>query len=318
MDPDRTPDGGLPHGACHVHALPSEMIEHLLRFVGLADLARVAAACTAFRDAAAAELRRERDARRLLMCGAEACHPEVLTSHGAVAACRRWGLAQERPFAAVLARARRRLVVRFPGVFDTMLSARELLALSPENAWFAERAAPVRAACGRADDDGPLPVLMPGEVVCLPDLGCRMPVDITRIAGCQWRSPTCETYRTMELEFDTGADTSMCLDLVLTLGVPVPCDAASAAVLGEMADDGVSLDDPEYRDALARYASSVERAWGAPPGSITVCPYPLVSTMPVWRLGAAAAKAASRYYAAAGLPITTVDLSERSRLWLRE
>ena len=320
MDPACTPGGGRPHDACPVCALPPEMLEHLLWFVSLPDLARVAAACTALRDAAAAELRGERDARHELWSGAAACHPGVLTLRGAATACRRWGLVHERPFGAVLARARRQLVVRFPTETDAVVSSRELLALSPENAWFAERAAPVRAACGRARDDGPLPVLMPGEAVCLPDIGLRVPVDITRRAAFQWRSPARDADHTMslELEFDVGASGGV--DRVVRLGVRVPCDPASAAVLGRLvgAENPRPSDDPEYRDALARYAASVERAWGAPPGSIRTSSWPHITVTPYWRLGAAALKAASRYYAAAGLPITTVGLWWRIRLPPRE
>ena len=167
-------------------ALPAEMLGHVMRFVSLADLVYSAPACAALRAAAAPELRPERTAFAALeqICldmnprrphhhhhRRRHCHdPVVLSLRGAVDACRRWGLAPERPFAAVLSRMARRLDVgtvperQRDAVYA---DASGLVRRSSANAFFETREASVRRSCIAAADGGPLPVLMPGETVRL-------------------------------------------------------------------------------------------------------------------------------------------------------
>ena len=291
--------------------LPAELVCHVTRFLGLAQLACTARSCTVLRDVAMPELRRERETRdRLLLLCREAC-PVPLGLWGpcnAAATCRRWGLAPERPFRELARRAESRLVaaVASPPCRDGLMSCRYGDDLAAGNRFFAERDAPVRSRILPHR----LPVLMPGETLWLCgllDAPIRVPVDLGGMPsdGCSC-VPTADNR--MSLRVPMGAYRAERERLCVTayLDVEVPCDPAVGAAL----DPHGSASAEQFLDACVRYEARVRETWAAPRGSVSLfrdCELRLAS----WYLTKLAWEAARRYYELAGIPLRDLKLHVR-------
>ena len=336
-------------------ALPAEMLGHVMCFVSLTDVAHIASACAALRAAAAAlELDPERAAlnkmvRLYLDMGRNRYNPDperaaldkmvplyldmkrisydpdVLTLRGAVDACRRWGLSDERPFAAVLSRMARQLDAGTVPVRQRIAlyaDAAYLVRRAPADAFFETREAPVRQSCAAAvaADGGPLPVLMPGEAVrfwtqAYGEMVC--PVELGAV--CALTECVCQTSANdnrLVLCVPIGA---FCYPrprscLTIYLDIEVPCDAADAAAIHPSADTEAAVrphDNDGFARRCLRYAVHAQETWGAPRLSVLIhCESSGAQRRVQWQLTTAGWQAALRYYARAGVPVRSVWLHQ--------
>ena len=283
--------------------LPSEVFRQVTQSLRPAELARVAGACGALHAAVMPELRGEREARDRLV----QLSPGQLGAYGyddAVAACRRWGLPLERPFAALARRAAVRLIatvtVSVPTPNWWWVHAHDS---AGQNRLFKEREAPVRAHMVPARRA--LPVLLPGETLCVRgvrdvaeipvsvDLG-SVPLDHVECGS--WQVDKC-AYLSIRMEQDlVGRQERNRTHVTTYVYVEVPCDAA---VYAEMVSSGA------HHEARLRYAARVCELWGAPHGSLR----PRPNSHHSWDMSTAAWEAARRYYERSGVPVSNLRVS---------
>ena len=288
--------------------LPGEPLCHVARFLGLADLACAARTCSALRDAVAPELRGEREARARL-ASLSWVWQDVFRPDVAADACRRWGLAPERPFAALARRAAVRLVVSTP-LYTPLYGGcasfhKEELATT--NRFFAERDAPVR----RCIDPhcGPLPVMLPGETLCVRDPWggeVLVPVRVGRMAHGRGRDCLCETRSDGRLSlrisvlgrYPEYGSTRLAVDIWAV----APCDADVHAELLSSSSDSAEA----FRRARVRYAARLCETWGIPHGHVSLRSDGRAFNE--WDMTDEAWEAARRYYERSGIPLSGMVL----------
>lgn len=285
--------------------LPTELLCHVARFLGLDELACVAGACRALYAVVAAELHGERKARERLALarprkpraiGADRAAYDALGVRISADACRRWGLSSERPFAALARRAAVRLVATSPP-FTGATWSRGGEKLAEGNRSFGEREAPARDSV--VPHRRTLPVLLPGETLWFRDsrgedllvqvdpghelLGFRT-IDGGRIVLC------------IPIRVRTRGGTRV----VVSVEVEAPCDDdVYAALLSHGPGRHVTLS-----RAHARYAAMLCETWSAPQDSVR----PVQCGEIRWSMSAAARNAARSYYDRAGIPLAGLTL----------
>ena len=259
---------------CVLTQLPPEMLLHVVRFLGTADVARASAFCRPLLDAAASELRAEREARDTL---AQLCdetdprHRATLTAPAAAAdACWRLGLSAARPFGELARRAARRLDVDISRlnsyVYTThpchalFLPESDLVGRPAENRFLTERDAPART-CLASPYRRRLPVVMPGETVCL-RIESGAVTQLVWVTDVEFASILVETTTENQLLLYVPVDRISAGTVLLV--VLAPCDDADAAALHPDAP----VSDGEFAEACARHAARACSAWRTPPGSV--------------------------------------------------
>ena len=330
-DRDRDRDGDrAATGDAHLLRLPVEVLDAVVGFLGPTDLLHGAAACVALCAVAAPRLRREGDARDAFlrrcrgMCADPAgrrggCADVQGLARMAADTGRRWGLSPEGSFSAIRARMHRLLIVPVGHMlFEAHcvyhvhhLRAEHLLLRRDENAPFAERRTHGCATAGNT-----VLVLRAGDAVGLSLqtdttwVGRLARVDLRRMTPEQCVALTMKDNRlVLSLRIDRFAHgtPSGTVSFSLNLWAEVPADAAPLAHGDSYGYDGDG-DGGRFVDACARYATHLEQAWDAPPGSVAMVRTGHEGSRNAhrWRLAAAAQEAAFRYYARVGLPVSRV------------
>ena len=307
--------------------LPPEVFRHVTRSLRPATLSWLGVACSALRAAVMPEVRGEREARRRL---AQLSRGQ-LGAYGyddAIAACGRWGLSRERPFAALARRAAVRLMTT--ATERNEATNRWLWTYTHDpagpNRLFEEREAPVRAHMvpdHMVPDRGALLVLLPGEALCI--RGVRDVPEILVSVNLGRIPRYCVGYKTtpgwwtlrddgclqlcicIERRFALRS-AQKCIHVTVHLYVEAPCDAEIYAEMISPRNHGdITLNYAAYCDMRLRYAAHVCELWGAPPGSLRPTP----NSHAGWDMSGAAWKAARQYYERSGIPVSLLNVRVR-------
>ena len=277
-------------GRCAVLAMPAEMLGHVLRFLDLGGLVCASTVCGALGAPASRELHAERIARARLARrwpDLEPRDPPLLSSRGAAAACRRWGLAPERPFGAIARRAARTWIMQLsqvPAWSDGIRIGTRCSFGPPAHAPLCGGETICLRGLGDAKLQMPLDLdvgLSPGTTLCSETIrNNQQLLQLLPVRGCYGRKPDGTRFRA-----------------AIVFAVVPPCDPADAAALRRDAPAG---DPGAFLDACLHYARRVRAAWGLAASGLMVSVDPKRRAVR-WQLNDGARVAAQQHHERAGI-----------------